>query len=138
MKQQLEIPVELVRVGLYVSRLDRSWLGTPFLFQGFEISSEEEVQQLRGLCKKVEVVVSGEEADRLLAAGATLRATAATGMFPALVPPVGSEVLDEVAEDPSVPCGARRPPTAAGEAPGFWHGRAAGAWLHCPGGGAWL
>ena len=49
MKQQLEIPTDLVRVGHYVSRLDRPWLGTPFLFQGFQVSSEEEVRQLRAL-----------------------------------------------------------------------------------------
>ena len=94
MKQQLEIPTDLVRVGHYVSRLDRPWLGTPFLFQGFQVSSEEEVRQLRALCNTVEVSVSGEEADRLLAAGATLRSTVATGAFPALVVPMSGELTN--------------------------------------------
>ena len=102
MKQQLEIPTDLVRVGHYVSRLDRPWLGTPFLFQGFQVSSEEEVRQLRALCNTVEVSVSGEEADRLLAAGATLRSTVATGAFPALVVPMSGELLNELANDTSI------------------------------------
>ena len=39
--------------GMYVTELDRPWLGTPFLFQGFEILTDEELMQLRALCKYV-------------------------------------------------------------------------------------
>jgi HD-GYP domain-containing protein (c-di-GMP phosphodiesterase class II) len=39
--------------GMYVAQLDRPWLETPFLFQGFEISEESEIDQLRHYCKHV-------------------------------------------------------------------------------------
>jgi len=40
---------------MYVTELDRPWRGTPFLFQGFEIRTEEELAQLRSLCRHVYV-----------------------------------------------------------------------------------
>lgn len=46
---------------MYVANLDRPWIETPFLFQGFEISTEEELEQLRRLCKVVYVELSGPE-----------------------------------------------------------------------------
>ena len=42
--------------GMYVTELDRPWLGTPFLFQGFEILNDEELAQLRALCKHVYIL----------------------------------------------------------------------------------
>lgn len=45
----------LLKRGMYVCRLDRPWLGTPFLMQGFLIETDEEIQQLRSLCEQVYV-----------------------------------------------------------------------------------
>ncbi|HJW81818.1 MAG TPA: DUF3391 domain-containing protein, partial [Acidiferrobacterales bacterium] len=45
--------------GMFVTELDRPWLGTPFLFQGFEIQTDEELAQLRALCRHV-YVLSGD------------------------------------------------------------------------------
>jgi putative nucleotidyltransferase with HDIG domain len=42
---------------MYVAELDRPWLGTPFLFQGFQISSEEEIEELRRYCKSVYIEI---------------------------------------------------------------------------------
>ncbi len=39
-----------LRVGMYVAELDRPWLGTPFLFQGFLIESREDLEQLKAIC----------------------------------------------------------------------------------------
>ena len=39
-----------LKKGMYVSELDRPWLGTPFLFQGFRITNNEEVDQIQSLC----------------------------------------------------------------------------------------
>ncbi|MGH8320348.1 MAG: HD-GYP domain-containing protein [Gammaproteobacteria bacterium] len=39
-----------LKTGMYVSELDRSWVGTPFLFQGFLIESDEELDQLKATC----------------------------------------------------------------------------------------
>ena len=64
-KQIIEIPVQALRKGLYVSRLDRPWIDSPFLFQGFEVDSDEDLAQLRDLCKTVYVEVSATEAEEL-------------------------------------------------------------------------
>lgn len=48
-----QIAVENLRVGMYVVELDRSWLGTPFDFQGFPVSSEEQITALKGYCSTV-------------------------------------------------------------------------------------
>lgn len=44
--------------GMYVSRLDRPWLETPFLFQGFVIKSRREIDELRRYCEIVYVQAS--------------------------------------------------------------------------------
>ncbi len=54
-----QIPVEDVRIGMYVLELDRPWLGTPFRFQGFSVTSDEEIAQLRRYCRTV--CVSGRD-----------------------------------------------------------------------------
>ena len=52
-QENLKIPVSELKPGMYVSRLDRPWLDSPFLFQGFEISGPEEVAQLQECCHYV-------------------------------------------------------------------------------------
>ena len=39
--------------GMYVSRLDRPWLGTPFSLQGFQIRVGSDIAELRKHCKYV-------------------------------------------------------------------------------------
>jgi putative nucleotidyltransferase with HDIG domain len=51
-----KIDVHELHKGMYVTELDRPWLGTPFMFQGFEIRTDEELSQLRGLCQYVYVL----------------------------------------------------------------------------------
>jgi putative nucleotidyltransferase with HDIG domain len=51
-----------LQVGMYVSELDRPWLETPFLFQGFYVRNEEEVAAVRSHCRQV-VVDTGRETD---------------------------------------------------------------------------
>lgn len=67
-KQIVQIPVQKLSKGHYVSRLDRPWVGSPFLFQGFEIENDEQLRQLRALCSSVFVEITKEEADKLLSA----------------------------------------------------------------------
>jgi HD-GYP domain-containing protein (c-di-GMP phosphodiesterase class II) len=69
-KEIVELPVEQLRLGVYVSRLDRPWEDTPFLFQGFAVGSDDELETLRRLCKSVYVEVSVDEAAELRAAKA--------------------------------------------------------------------
>ena len=44
-----------LELGMFVSALDRSWLGTPFVTQGFVITSREDVDRLRKYCEYVYV-----------------------------------------------------------------------------------
>ena len=48
----------MLKPGMFVCRLDRPWLGTPFLMQGFLVQSSKEVVQLRDLCEHVYVDTS--------------------------------------------------------------------------------
>jgi HD-GYP domain-containing protein (c-di-GMP phosphodiesterase class II) len=50
---KIQYRVEQLEKGMYVAELDRPWIGTPFMFQGFIIESDEELEQLRQLCKSV-------------------------------------------------------------------------------------
>jgi len=44
-----------LRMGMYIARLDRPWLESPFLFQGFPLTTLPELEQLRSLCDYVYV-----------------------------------------------------------------------------------
>jgi cyclic di-GMP phosphodiesterase len=50
-----EISVTDLRLGMYVVDLDRPWLGTPFDFQGFPLTHENQIDQLKQYCKIVYV-----------------------------------------------------------------------------------
>lgn len=42
-----------LRIGMYVSKLDRPWLETPFLMQGFLIKNDDDISQLKKFCQHV-------------------------------------------------------------------------------------
>jgi HD-GYP domain-containing protein (c-di-GMP phosphodiesterase class II) len=42
-----------LQLGMYVIELDRPWLGTPFDFQGFPLTSPAQIEQLKQYCKIV-------------------------------------------------------------------------------------
>ena len=42
-----------IRIGMFVAELDRPWSETPFLIQGFLVEDQEQVAQLRSLCRFV-------------------------------------------------------------------------------------
>jgi len=47
------ISVDQLQIGMYVSKLDRPWLETPFLFQGFYVRGKDDIVALRRYCKTV-------------------------------------------------------------------------------------
>jgi HD-GYP domain-containing protein (c-di-GMP phosphodiesterase class II) len=53
MRQCLD--VSKLRIGMYVAELDRPWRETPFTFQGFEITRQEEIDALKRYCHRVYV-----------------------------------------------------------------------------------
>jgi HD-GYP domain-containing protein (c-di-GMP phosphodiesterase class II) len=48
-----QIPVKELTFGMYVSKLDRPWTETPFVFQGFVVKSEKQIDVLKKHCKHV-------------------------------------------------------------------------------------
>lgn len=53
-----KLSVDELCIGMYVVELDRPWSETPFLFQGFLISSSEEIKQLQEYCQHVFIDVT--------------------------------------------------------------------------------
>src|SRR6267378_252334 len=51
MKQR--IPVDELRFGMYISELDRPWTDTPFTFQGFVLSTQQQLDALKKYCSTV-------------------------------------------------------------------------------------
>lgn len=48
-----KLSVGALVTGLYVCELDRPWTDTPFLFQGFLIETEADIEALRAYCQEV-------------------------------------------------------------------------------------
>ncbi len=48
-----EINVDELQPGMFVSQLDRPWLGTPYLLEGVLIQSQADIDQLAQICKTV-------------------------------------------------------------------------------------
>ena len=48
-----KITIEQVKIGMFVSDLDRPWLDTPFLLQGFLVETPDEVSKLKQYCQYV-------------------------------------------------------------------------------------
>ncbi|MGH8322051.1 MAG: HD-GYP domain-containing protein [Gammaproteobacteria bacterium] len=63
---KIQYSVAQLELGMYIAELDRPWVGTPFLFQGFLIESDEQLDQLKQLCKHVFVDDLKSSADNLL------------------------------------------------------------------------
>jgi len=57
----VEVPVDKLEFGMYVSKLDRPWAGTPFVFQGFVLKNDRQVDALKKYCKIV--YIDPEKAD---------------------------------------------------------------------------
>lgn len=49
------LSVSDLQIGMYVAELDRPWLGTPFLMQGFLIEDQAQIEQLQALCQTVQI-----------------------------------------------------------------------------------
>ncbi len=52
-----KISVQHLQIGMYICELDRSWLDTPFPFQGFYIRSKTEIADVQRFCEYVYIDV---------------------------------------------------------------------------------
>lgn len=50
---RIKVDVEQARLGMYIAALDRPWLESPFLFQGFVVENEDDLETLRRHCNYV-------------------------------------------------------------------------------------
>jgi len=55
MKKEVKTSVDGLEVGMYVARLDRPWLKTPFALEGLAIRSTDDIDKLRKYCNFVYV-----------------------------------------------------------------------------------
>lgn len=53
MLTQEKIRVNQIIVGMYIHKLDRPWVETPFAFQGFYVRTKHEIQELQRFCDYV-------------------------------------------------------------------------------------
>jgi len=51
--QEIRISVRGLERGMYVSRLDRPWLDTPFPLEGVGLKTEEDIEKLQRICSYV-------------------------------------------------------------------------------------
>lgn len=66
-----EVSVEQLQFGVYISELDRPWTEVPFMFQGFVLKQDRELELLKKHCKKVVIDLEkgADLVDRKLQAG---------------------------------------------------------------------
>ncbi|MGB3623622.1 MAG: DUF3391 domain-containing protein, partial [Ketobacter sp.] len=50
-----QVSVDELQIGMYISGIDRPWGETPFPLQGFHLEDREQLEQLKYLCKWVNV-----------------------------------------------------------------------------------
>jgi len=75
-----KISVQELRLGMYVGQLDRPWIGTPFLYQGFVVRTPQELADLRKYCREVYIDTDKEEvADAPPTAGVAIAGLPGTG-----------------------------------------------------------
>jgi HD-GYP domain-containing protein (c-di-GMP phosphodiesterase class II) len=53
MLKTVRIPTSELDIGMFVSDLDRPWLGTPFITQGFMVKSAQDLARVRHYCEYV-------------------------------------------------------------------------------------
>lgn len=102
--KRLKIETANLECGMYVAQLDRPWLETPFLYQGFEIQDDQDLRQLRHYCNHVYVDATRGSLpkDRVLEARgkeaqyASRLAAPATRLAHAERPRMASRLLDAV------------------------------------------
>ena len=55
--ERVKVYSEQLKLGMYVQDLDRPWLESPFMFQGFILDTDELIQQVQDVCEFVFISV---------------------------------------------------------------------------------
>ncbi|HUJ00056.1 MAG TPA: HD-GYP domain-containing protein [Usitatibacter sp.] len=89
-----------LKVGMFVADLDRPWVDTPFLLQGFLIEDEEQVAALRAHCEYVMVDRARSTGDEYEAAASGPIASTVGGATPARAPAAASRAVETAVKPP--------------------------------------
>lgn len=87
-----KIKVEELAIGMYVAELDKPWEESSFLFQGFEVETDEDSAKLKTECRQV--VIEETEASKTAVAKAAAKR-------PAAVPSASTTITSRSAPEPS-------------------------------------
>jgi HD-GYP domain-containing protein (c-di-GMP phosphodiesterase class II) len=68
-----------LQFGMYIAELDRPWTETPFMFQGFHLRTDKQLEALRRFCKHVFVDAARSELPVMVRSPAHAPATTAPG-----------------------------------------------------------
>ena len=69
--EPIKIDVKDLKIGMYVSKLDRPWLETSFWFQGFELKTQADIEAVQRQCQYVFIDVSQQNSVSHYASRAT-------------------------------------------------------------------
>lgn len=61
-----QIDVKDLQIGMYVSELDRPWLETSFMFQGFELKSSADIKEVQRQCTFVYIDVEKQSKTKII------------------------------------------------------------------------
>lgn len=116
---EVVLPVEDLRIGMFVADLDRPWLETPFLLQGFLIESAEDIARLQACCRHVVIDRERSVGDQYVAdprSGKTALGEPRGSAHPAAMPPSPVAAASASSESDFLPIARRlrerRPATA--------------------------
>src|SRR6476620_3558373 len=76
-----------LKIGMFVADLDRPWVDTPFLLQGFLVEDEDQIAALRTHCEYVIVDRARSTGDEFQAPSAAEIARKGTPSAPSAPPP---------------------------------------------------
>lgn len=65
LRERMELPTKSLMPGMFVAALDRPWVGTPFLIQGFVIDDPVQITTLREYCSTVVIDPRRSDPDSL-------------------------------------------------------------------------
>ncbi|WP_096087071.1 HD-GYP domain-containing protein [Agaribacterium haliotis] len=85
-----KIHVSELRPGMYVSKLDRDWLDTPFVMQGLLIESREDIEILSEYCEHLWIDVNPSQQQLN-----SSPVKAAVSIAPKVAPPYKTEIKEE-------------------------------------------
>lgn len=89
-----EVPVEKLEFGVFISELDRPWTETPFMYQGFVLNNEKQLEALKKYCKKV--IIDLDKGPDLPDRSELLTSRTGEGARPRVAEPLGPSVLTTI------------------------------------------